>query len=429
MKATSAFTSIVLFAAQAFAVPTVDQSSVSVAQDGGSDRIRVKYSLSGGGAVVTVKVYTNGVDLAGDPAWLPLGADRTANSLGGDANVLVDEGSREATFRPEKAGPWPDAKADYRFVVTAWATNAPPDWMVVDAMGVERTKYYASEGDIPGGLTNVAYKTRYILMRHIPAAGEEWVSGEPNFATGIRGYYAGRTCPVPVVLSADFYCSAYAMTVLQREYAVEGRSEVKTTVPEGDLLPATVSYDQMRGVSTANWSGWPNYGYAVSSDSEFAAMRERTGVEFDFLTSAQWEFACRAGTTTSLNNGRNLKGGDRSATADDIAWYRYNTNTSSRAGRQIVGLKLPNAWGLYDMHGNALEWTLDRITDYSVSGSAVQVDPVGESVESAYMPGRCVRGGSAEDAAALLSSGMRHSIAPSTANGAARLFAPCEAVR
>ena len=429
MKRTSSFFVFLLAAAAASAVPVVDQGSVSVVQDGGSDRVRVKYELRGADAVVTVQVFTNGVDHGGADAWLPLGADRAANALGGDANVLVAEGWREAVFHPEKAGPWPEAKQDFRFVVQAWATNSPPDFMVVDAMGASRTKFYASADDVPGGVTNVAYKTRYFLMRRIPAAGVEWVSGEPWFATGTRGYYASRVVPVPVLLTSDFYCSAYEMTVLQREYAVDGRSEVKETVPESDLLPASVTYNQMRGTSTDNWVGWPNYGYAVASDSDFATMRSRTGVQFDFLTSAQWEFACRAGTDTSLNNGRNLKSADRSVTADDVAWYRYNTNTSSRAWHQVVGQKSANAWGLYDMHGNAAEWTLDFISDYARLGTSLHVDPVGDMRASDSMPGRCVRGGDAGSPASLLSSGMRSSLAPTSPECGVRLFAPCTAVK
>ena len=92
-----------------------------------------------------------------------------------------------------------------------------------------------------------------------------------------------------------------------------------------------------------------------------------SGWKFDLPTEAQWEFACRAGTTTPWNNGGDYdvyedgtdeKGRTRAGdhNLDLIGWNPMNNPPSSGSE---VGKLLPNAWGLYDMHGNAGEYCLD----------------------------------------------------------------------
>ena len=82
-------------------------------------------------------------------------------------------------------------------------------------------------------------------------------------------------------------------------------------------------------------------------------------------TEAQWEYACRAGTTTAYNTGDTI--------SDDTGWYYDNSGSS---WTHEVGKKPANAWGLYDMHGNVWEWCWDWNGDYS---SSAQTDPMGAS--------------------------------------------------
>ena len=107
-------------------------------------------------------------------------------------------------------------------------------------------------------------------------------------------------------------------------------------------------------------------------------------------TEAQWEYACRAGTTTRYSCGNELD--------SDCAWFRGNSGNQSHP----VGEKRPNAWGLYDMHGNVWEWCSDG-HDIDCYGDYPAVAPTGPSTGSV----RVVRGGSCVDAARYCRSADR----------------------
>jgi formylglycine-generating enzyme required for sulfatase activity len=108
-------------------------------------------------------------------------------------------------------------------------------------------------------------------------------------------------------------------------------------------------------------------------------------------SEAEWEYACRAGTTTAFNNGSSDVG-----TVGAIAWY----TTNSGGQTHVVGGKAANALGLYDMSGNVLEWVNDWYGGYS---SGAQINPLGP----ASGPGRILRGGSFNYVTNVLRSSYR----------------------
>ena len=117
-------------------------------------------------------------------------------------------------------------------------------------------------------------------------------------------------------------------------------------------------------------------------------IAKNLGVPVNYPTEAQWEFACRAGTTSELYTGLPLN----SANLNPIAWHSGNSGNNTCE----VGLKLPNAFGLYDMLGNVYEACRDAYKDSSVAvgykdGAAV-TDPEedGPASEEKYV----MRGGS-----------------------------------
>lgn len=123
-------------------------------------------------------------------------------------------------------------------------------------------------------------------------------------------------------------------------------------------------------------------------------LSAKTGRYYRLPTEAEWEYACRAGTTTAYSFG------DDPEQLGDYAWYYDNSNEKY----QKVGKKKPNPWGLHDMHGNVAEWVLDlHTTDfYGKEAGHVAKNPLAIPLVE-Y--GRVVRGGSWDaDAAACRSS-------------------------
>ena len=101
------------------------------------------------------------------------------------------------------------------------------------------------------------------------------------------------------------------------------------------------------------------------TEIERNAGRLPEGYEYTLATDAQWEYACRAGTTTAFDNGKNITSSDVCPNADEIAWYSHNSNNQAHP----VGQKKPNAWGLYDMPGNVAEWCLDENSGLSTESA------------------------------------------------------------
>jgi formylglycine-generating enzyme required for sulfatase activity len=112
-------------------------------------------------------------------------------------------------------------------------------------------------------------------------------------------------------------------------------------------------------------------------------------------TEAEWEYAARAGTT-----------GDYAASPDDVAWYKSNSGSRPNP----VGAKQPNAWGLYDMHGNVYEWVQDWYGEYPRSA-------VTDQGGAASGEDRVIRGGSYLDSARYIRSAFRRFNTPSRQGG------------
>jgi formylglycine-generating enzyme required for sulfatase activity len=139
-------------------------------------------------------------------------------------------------------------------------------------------------------------------------------------------------------------------------------------------------YEAIMGTNPSNFKGATNPVDTVSWNdaTEFCKkLSEKTRQTVRLPTEAEWEYACRAGTKTAFSFG------DTDTGLGDYAWYSGNSGSTTHP----VGQKKPNAWGLYDMHGNVWEWCADWYGDYA-KGAAT--DPQGPASGTS----RVLRGGS-----------------------------------
>ena len=150
--------------------------------------------------------------------------------------------------------------------------------------------------------------------------------------------------------------------------------------------------------------GMGQRGYPAICMTQHAAKKycewlsAKTGHYYRLPTEAEWEYACRAGTTTKYSFGND------DSEIDDYAWHYGNSNEKY----QKVGQKKPNPWGLHDMHGNVGEWCLDKYeADFYGKFAADKAAVFPLCIPNKEYP-RVARGGSWDDDAPLLRSAARN---------------------
>jgi formylglycine-generating enzyme required for sulfatase activity len=307
-------------------------SNVTMVQDKLSRTVTIGYTLSGEAAVVTLAVETNSTD----GSWHKIDAALTATASGHKMNVLVDVGTHEFKWRPD-IGVMANLVAPCRAVVTAWSKYSPPDYMVVDPTGAEVPRYYTSAEAVPGGVEDVRYKSRYILMRRIHAAGNVTRLG---LLTAETDENLNRNRPRLVSFTKDYYIGVYETT--QGQY-------VKFS---GGANPSTFKgYDdsEYRPVETYSKAGYDPINAGLLDT--IGTLAAQTRIAFTLPTAAQWEYAARAGSMFEVPDGCSLS----LAGISHVAWHSGNSGAQTHA----VGTKDPNGWGLYDVIGNVWECCRD----------------------------------------------------------------------
>ena len=239
-----------------------------------------------------------------------------------------------------------------------------------------------------GVTNNIAYKTTHLVMRKIPAKDQSFLMGSPEGEVGREVNSDGKETQVQVRFTNDFYVAVFELTHAQYNHISSTPSESYTGAEMDTIAVTKITYDSLRGsIYELGPSGekinWPTNSnpHEVYSSSFMGRLRTKTlnVAEFDLPTEAQWEYFCRAGTATALNNGKNITTTSRhqSDAADSIAWYYDDISKANTA--TCVGQKASNAWGLYDMHGNVSEMCLDAVSEiFNPDSLEVLTDPRGQ---------------------------------------------------
>lgn len=329
--------------------------------------------------------YTVTSDDPNADVWVyPIGYDKDSNTsmapraLTGDGvNAPVKAGTHRMTWTVTED--YPDFHST-AFTVKMIALVGAAPYMVVDLSGgVDALSYPVSYlSSVPEGGWGDEYKTTKLVLRLIPPGS--FMMGSPSDENGRD---SNEDLHV-VVLTKPFYIGVFEVTQRQWQLIMGTLKPASSGTGSviGDSFPAHgVSYNDIRG--TVNGAGWPTHNQ-VDANSFIGRLRSKVNMLFDLPTEAQWEYACRAGTSTALNNGKNLSvtGEGRDDSLDEVAWYYARTSNylPTRVGRF-----LPNNWGLFDMHGNMIEWCLDGYMNSL--GKIPQVDPRGASSSSRVLKG------------------------------------------
>jgi formylglycine-generating enzyme required for sulfatase activity len=189
-------------------------------------------------------------------------------------------------------------------------------------------------------IINIPSSEQKIIMVELPVG---------KFLMGSNTSNKANEKPAKYVNISAFSIGAYEIT--HDQFNIFYRDE---NTSQGSKLDAvtrpTAQYIDL------SWNMGKDGGFPVNSMSVDAAMMFcrwlylKTGIFFRLPTEAEWEYACRAGSSGNYFFGKDA------ALLTQYAWYKNN----SKNKYQVVGQKKPNAWGLYDMLGNVAEWTLDE---------------------------------------------------------------------
>jgi len=249
--------------------------------------------------------------------------------------------------------------------------------------------------------TNTIPGTR-VGFSMVPIPAGEFVMGSPESEPNRKPDEG----PQHKVKISPFWMGQFEVTWNEYELFMYPDEEKRTraTVPSdsaGDKLADAVTHPSKPYVEMS--FGMGKDGFPAISMTQHAAnkycqwLSAKTGQFYRLPTEAEWEYACRAGTTTTY-----FFGDDASKLAE-YAWFEQNSDFKY----QKVGKKKPNPWGLYDIYGNVVEWVLDQYDPNFYKQSAATSPSIDPWDKASKPYPHSVRGGSWDDEATMCRSAAR----------------------
>ncbi len=302
---------------------------------------------------------------------------------GAGATGPVKAGTHRMTW--DMATDQPDLHSS-NFTVSIHAYTGAAPYMIVDlSSGPESTHYPVEYANSCPDLTDDIYKTTKMVFKLILPG--TFMMGSPSTEEGRYGDGWEAEVLHQVTLTKPFYMAIFECT-RQQWYQVTGWWPGEWYNNRNNGPVQYISWEDIRGSVTA--LTWPTT-EQVDNGAFMGKLRMRTGLTFDLPTEAQWEYACRAGTSTRWSTGEDPSKINRV--------YNYPA---------VVGSYAPNAWGLYDMHGNVWELCVDTSAWNSGTTGPAVTDPKGPAGTSD--PSRLMRGGWCRSGVANVRSARRANI-------------------
>ncbi|MBT3199987.1 MAG: SUMF1/EgtB/PvdO family nonheme iron enzyme [Phycisphaerales bacterium] len=275
------------------------------------------------------------------------------------------ENTKESASRVCRGGAWSSSSTNCRSAKRAYRTSGSARSYIGFRVMIEAVRPKPAPPAKPKTLTLDLGKNVTMKLVRIPAG--KFVMGTP---AAVKQRRQAERPAHAVTISKPFYMGVYEVTQTQYQ-AVTGVNRSKFKGPQDP-------------VGVVSWQ---------EAEAFCKAVSKKTGRNVHLPSEAQWEYACRAGTTTCYSFGQSDK---------DLAAYGWcKDNADGRT--HPVGRKKPNAFGLYDMHGNVMEWCYDWY-DSGFYAKAKNVDPV--NIKDSGR--RVLRGGSILSRRTTASADMFH---------------------
>ena len=313
-------------------------------------------------------------------------------------------------------------------VLAARIVTRPARYMVVDlSAGSSATTYPVDylDGEPVGGFCTDEYRGNKLVLRRIVPGS--FIAGSP---TSEPKRTSANEVQHPVALANEYYIGIFELTQRQLQL-ISGEDTLSGNSYQGVYRPVDhkgwneIIAGSTNGSDNYNWPSNSNIasGTALGRLNSKCRAKGASGVYdvpltgFTLPTEAQWEYACRAGTDTPFGNGVPCSTeAELKEQMDKMG--RHSGNKGDGAGgytdaHTTVGSYQPNAWGLYDMHGNVSEWCLDHY-QANLQALGQLVEPTGPITYRDAQ--RVTRGGSFNVVPASCRSASRDTGDPSANN-------------